>query len=125
MGNKQNYTAKMELTKKHKLAAGLISDRFPKVAGIVLYMTYYQEGINPILMLRTVNIFPKDPATFFMGCMMKGCMNGGYNLTKMIVDLIKRRKTSGKGELVCRGKKENHTSCRARISYEVKITYRK
>ncbi len=125
MGNKQNYTAKMELTKKHKLAAGLISDRFPKVAGIVLYMTYYQEGVNPILMLRTVNIFPTDSAYFKMECMTKGCIEGGFNLTTPIIDLIKKRKNAGKGELTCRGKHETRSSCRAKISYDIKIKYKK
>ena len=108
-----------------KPAQPLISEKFPRVSGIVIYMTYYQEGINPVLMLRTVNIFPKDPVSFSMACMMKGCMDGGFNLTRMIIDMIKKRKPLGKGESVCKGKRETHTSCRARISYEIKITYHK
>ena len=125
MASKQSYTDRAETLKQQKLLTGIISDRFPKVSGIVIQMTYFQEGINPVLMIRTVNVFPKDSADFKMCCMIKGCLNGGFNLTKPITDLIKKRKSSGKGQLSCRGKVENHASCKASISYEVKIKYNK
>jgi len=58
MAQKQNYAVKMDLLKQKKIAAGLVSDCFPEVSGMVIVMTYFRKGLNPFLMLRTVNVFP-------------------------------------------------------------------
>lgn len=125
MTPKQNYIARMELNKKNRLASGLVSARFPEVANMVIYMTYYQNGANPVLMLRTVNILPKEYAYFKMECMIKGCLNGGFDLTKPVSEMVKNRKKSGKGKLVCKGKCDGVTIDHASIDYEITIEYNK
>jgi hypothetical protein len=47
MAHRQDYIKKMELKKQARLAAGVMSDRFPKVSGMVIHMTYFQA--TPIL----------------------------------------------------------------------------
>ena len=86
MSTRQNYIAKMETRKQAKIDAGLVSERFPTVAGIVIGMTYYHNAENPILMQRTVNIFPTSNAFFNMECMIKTCEGGGFDLTWWTVD---------------------------------------
>lgn len=125
MAHKQNYIEKMELIKKHRLAAGLVSDRFPEVSGMVIHMTYYHKGVNPILMERTVNVFPTGYAYFNMECMIKGCVEGGFDLTPVITDMIKNHKKLGKGKLVCNGKNDDIASDHASIAYEIRIQYNK
>lgn len=115
----------MEMNKKQRLACGLVSARFPQVSGMVVYMTYYQKGANPVLMVRTVNFFPTGYAYFNMECMIKGCVDGGFDLTSIIVDLIKKHKRSGKGKLVCNGKVDADVADHASIDYEIKIEYNK
>jgi len=123
MTHKQNYLAKMELNKKNRLAAGLVSDRFPKVSGMVIHMTYYQRVSEFVLMERTVNVSPKDYAYFNMECMIKDCINGGFDLGQVISDMIKHHKKSGKGKLVCNGKNDILSSGHASVSYEISIKY--
>ncbi|HXX58374.1 MAG TPA: hypothetical protein VEI96_10275 [Thermodesulfovibrionales bacterium] len=123
MNPRQQYTEKMELAKKNRLAAGLISERFPGVSGIMIHLTYYQKITNPILMVRTVHLLPADCAYFNMECMIKGCDNGGFDLSSIISGLIKKRKKSGKGTLTCRGKVDTVSTDHASVSYEISIQY--
>jgi len=66
MVHRQNYVAKAEQDKKNRLFACLVSDRFPWVSSMVINMTYYQKVSNPVLMVRTVNVFPNAYAYFNM-----------------------------------------------------------
>lgn len=123
MISRQNYTARIELKKKNRLTAGLVSERYPQVDAMVINMTYYQNASNPILMLRTINVLPRDYAYFKMDCMIKGCTDGGFDLTRVIADLIKNRKKSGSGTMICKGKNDMIASGHASISYGISITY--
>jgi hypothetical protein len=125
MIQRQDHLKKMEIKKQHKLAAGVVSDIFPDVTGIVIQMIYYHNAENPILMQRTVNVFPSSYAFFKMDCMIKGCEGGGFDLTSLISKNIKQRKKSFKGEMVCKGENGGKPSSHARISYEINIKYSK
>ena len=125
MIHRQDHLKKMELKKQRRYDAGLLSERFPEVSGIVIRMTYYHKAENPILMERTVNVFPTSYAYFNMECMIKGCEGGGFDLTSLITKHIKQHKKSVKGKMVCKGKNGNLTSEHASIAYEVNIKYGK
>ncbi|PKL49095.1 MAG: hypothetical protein CVV37_07755 [Nitrospira bacterium HGW-Nitrospira-1] len=125
MANRHDYALKMELKKQNNIAAGLVSDRFPGVSGIVIHMTYYQKAAIPILMERTVNIRPASYAYFKMDCMIKGCEGGGFDLTSVVADMVKTHKKVRKGALVCRGNIDALASEHASIGYETVIQYKK
>jgi hypothetical protein len=123
MAQRQNYTAKMDLRKRQQVAAGLVSDRFPQVNGIVIRMTYFRKGVNPVLMLRTVNVFPTGYAYFDMDCMISGCTDGGFDLTPIITEMVKKHQKLRKGTLACRGKSADLAADHANIAYEVAIKF--
>lgn len=123
--HRQNYALKMELKKQDNIAAGLVSDRFPTVSGIVIQMSYYRKAAIPLLMVRTVNIFPTSYAYFKMDCMIKGCDGGGFDLTSVVTNMIKAHKKMKKGSLNCSGTADALESNHARIEYETVIQYRK
>jgi len=125
MANRQQQAAKLELKKQNTFAAGLLSERFPQVAGMVIHMTYYQHGINPVLMVRTLNVFPTSAAYFKMDCMIKGCDNGGFDLTPVIKIMIKTRKKEKKGSIDCKGKVDTVTTDHASVEYDITIKYGK
>jgi hypothetical protein len=124
MAHRQNYLVRMEQKKEDKIAAGLVSEHYPKVSGMVIHMTYYQKALNPVLMLRTVNFFPTSYAYFNMECMIKGCVDGGFDLTSIIDNLIKNHKKSAKGKMVCCGENDSLSPDHAHISYEISIKYK-
>ena len=125
MANRQHQAAKLELRKQNRIAAGVISERFPDVSGMMIHMTYYQQGANPVLMVRTLNVFPTSPAYFKMDCMIKGCEKGGFDLTPEIGAMIKARKKDKKGSLKCCGKVDTVNAEHASMDYEISIKYAK
>jgi len=125
MSPRQNHKERLEINLKNRVAAGLVSDRFPGVQGIVLHMTYYQGVFNPLLMVRTLNFLPADYAYFRMECMKEECTNGGFDLSPVVSTLVKGRKKTGKGKILCSGKNSAVAPGHARIDYEISIQYGK
>lgn len=124
MANRQDYIKKMEQKKQARVDAGLVSERYPKVSGIVILITYYHNAENPVLMKRTINVFPSSYAYFNMECMIKDCEKGGFDLTSVVNKQIKQQKKSVKGEMICKGKTNGKPSDHASIAYEINIKYR-
>ena len=125
MSNKQNYMEKQELKRTAMLAAGLVSERMPAVSSIVLRMTYLQKTSDPVLMKRIVHFLPTDYACFRMDCMREECTNGGFDLTPVVASLVKTRKKTVTGKIVCNGKSEGLRVGHASIAYEVSVEYAK
>ena len=123
--NRHDYAAKMELKKQNNIAAGLVSERFPAVSGMVIHMTYYRKAHIPLLMVRTINVFPTSYAYFKMDCMIKGCKGGGFDLTSVLGGMIKTHKKEAKGTIVCHGIADALEADHARIEYEAVIKYKK
>jgi len=122
---RQSYLEKQETKKNVMLAAGLVAERYPSVSSLVLRMTYYQRTSDPILMKRTLNFLPSDYACFYFDCLREGCIDGGFELSRVVSEMIKKKIKSTKGKLVCNGKSKilhlNHAS----IEYEICIQYLK
>ena len=123
MRYRQSYKEKLEMEKAALVAFGLVSERYSGVAGIEFHMTYFQRGLHPVLMERTLSFSPANYAGFHMKCMQEGCMNGGYDLAPVVANLVKCCGKSVKGKIFCHG--ENDTLGHASIAYEVKIRYNK
>ncbi|GBE40266.1 MAG TPA: hypothetical protein ENH45_01625 [Nitrospirae bacterium] len=123
MAQRQDYIKKMELKKQARLKAGLLSDKYPSVSGIVLQMTYYHNSENPLLMERTVNVFPSSYAYFLMECMIKTCEEGGFDLSRIIAKTIKQKKKVVRGEMACKGKIDNTARDHASIIYKINVKY--
>ncbi len=118
MNNKKNNVTRGERLQQ-RLDAGCMSDLFPEVAGIDIRMTYNQQGIKSLL--RTFKFSPDSYAYFRVDCLSKDCVDGGFDLTKVITGMIKKRREAAKGELSCGGggSQADHSA----IVYEVAIHY--
>jgi hypothetical protein len=123
MVNRHKYAAKMDQKRQNRIASGVVSDRFPEVASIVINMVYFQNGPNPVLMERKVNIFPESDAYFVMGCMTRGCKSGGYDLTSVVKKMVKNRTASKKGALNCAGVVDAPVANHASIEYEISVNF--
>jgi len=123
MAHKQNYLERAELNKQRRLESGLVSECFPGVSYIVIQMTYYLKGVEQASMVRTVNYWPSRHAYFNMNCMIKDCIDGGFDLTSAIRLMIKKREKLGKGTLSCKGKISNRASQHSRVAYKITIKY--
>ena len=108
-----------EERKRQTLAAGLMLERFPDVASIVVTMNYRRGGFSSVL--RTLNFYPGSHAFFRISCLGEGCDDGGLDLTNPIHRLIRSRQKSAKGELSC--DKNDPAIVHPIVDYEVSITY--
>ena len=123
MRYRQSYKEKLEMEKAVLIAFGLVSERYSGVAGIEFHMTYFQRGMHPVLMERTLSFLPANYAGFHMKCMQEGCTDGGYDLAPVVAGLVKSCKRSIKGKIFCQGTNDTHGH--ASIAYEVNIRYNK
>ena len=123
MNHRQSYRQKLELERSALVALGLVSERYAEVSNIEFHMTYYQRGIQPVLMERTLSFSPANYAGFHMKCMQDGCTGGGFDLAPVVAGLAKSHKKTIKGKAYCHGM--NHTFGHASIAYEVNIQYHK
>ncbi len=124
MITRQNYLNNKEKQSQKKIAAGLISKRFPKVSSIVIHMIYRHKASSNVLMFRTINFAPASYAYFNLKCLTRKCDNGGFQLTRVINKMIQKRKTTENGNTVCSGKNDPLASDHAKISYEISIKYK-
>jgi hypothetical protein len=120
--NNSKHAAMMEKRQEimeQKRAAGSVAAHFPEVANIVMNMTYNQKGAKSIL--RTFNFTPGSYAFFIVNCLRQDCIDGGFDLTQVITEMIRNRRVGGKGTLSCKGtdSSTNHSD----IVYEVAIQY--
>ena len=104
---------------RQRSEAGLVSEHFPSVAAIVVNMSYNQKGMQSIL--RTLNFFPSSHAFLKADCLSRDCVDGGFDLTRVITTMVRSKKKAAKGELICEGNDPSgeHSS----IVYEITIQY--
>ncbi len=121
---RNDHVARAKFKKQMDEAAGLVSDRFPSVAGMVITMTYYQGSVKSPLMVRTVNIFPTSYANFNMTCMIRGCNGGGFELSAVVEEMVKTQTKTSKGSLLCSGTDGTLPNGHAHIEYKAVIEYR-
>jgi len=118
MTNKERQAAKYE-KKQQKMDAGLMSELFPEVAGVVIEMEYKQKGIRDFVP-RTVNFYPGSYAFFRVDCLNKDCLEGGFDFTGIMHSMVRSRSRMSRGKLDCEeGAAISHSS----ISYMVTIQY--
>lgn len=120
MNSKLKNSERLQI-KQQKADSGLMSERYPNVASVIVAMNYYHGNTAQAIMQRTVNFFPNSNTYFKMECMKRDCIDGGFNLESVIAEMMKGRLKSGKGELVCAGK---DSSGHARIDYKISIKYK-
>jgi hypothetical protein len=117
MNNSKNTAMQERMQQRRE--AGSVAAHFPEVADIVMNMTYNQHGAKSIL--RTFHFTPNSYAFFIVNCLRKDCVDGGFDLTRIITTMIRNRRVEVKGVLSCKGtdSSTNHSD----IVYEVAIQY--
>ena len=83
-------------------------------------MAYQQKGMQKSLN-RVINFFPDSSALFVIDCLNKDCVDGGFDLTRVITAMIIDRRERAKGDLSCEG--EGPSADHSTIAYEVAIKY--
>ena len=115
----RNNQASIERNQR-RLDAGIMSKHYPEVASIVISMMYKQKGTaNPIR--RILNFSRGSYAIFKVDCLSDDCVDGGFDMSRIITSMIRNHSEFSKGELGCNdnGPRPDHSA----IVYEVAIQY--
>jgi hypothetical protein len=96
--------------------AGSVAERFPEVAQIVVTLTHVQQGI-----VRNVWFSPSSFALFKMSCLSRDCADGGYDMNRLITEMVRSRSRVRKGDLKCEGSQPK--GCQGHVAYEIAVTY--
>jgi hypothetical protein len=121
MNNSKNAARmeRMQEIMQQRREAGSVATHFPEVASIIMNMTYNQKGAKSIL--RTFNFTPNSYAFFIVNCLRQDCVDGGFDLTQVITEMIRNRSVEVKGALSCKG--TDSATSHSDIVYEVAIQY--
>jgi hypothetical protein len=120
--NNNKHTAMMERKQeimRQRREAGSVATRFPEVASIIMNMTYKQNGSRSIP--RTFHFAPNSDAFFVVNCLRQDCVDGGFDLTHVITEMVRNRRVDAKGALGCKG--TDSSTSHSDIVYEVAIQY--
>jgi hypothetical protein len=120
--NTERNIAKME-KRKLKLESGLISEHYPEIASIFIKIKNSYGKKNPINIARDFKFLPDSHAYFTVECLNKNCADGGFDMAKVIISMIKNHKLTGEGELLCNG--TSLPSDHSHIAYKITINYNK
>ncbi|MBI5739401.1 MAG: hypothetical protein HZA16_01660 [Nitrospirae bacterium] len=114
----KNRQAKIERNQE-RVDSGFMSKHFPDVTSVVISIMYKQRGAKSLL--RILNFSSDSYAFFKVSCLSNDCVNGGFDLTRIITSMIRNHSEASKGELGCddNGPRPGHSN----IVYEVAIQY--
>jgi len=121
-GGKEGYDAQG----KNKVAVPPLSDEFPNLESMTIRMVYYQKGDNPVLMTRTLHVYPEsDPAFMFIPCLIHDCEGGSFELAPIVYELLRKGEGSVSGQLSCVGSANRDIPPdHAGIEYAIEAVYR-
>ena len=120
--NTEKHARRLELIQK-RLDAGLLSETFPQVASITIHIIHYYGIDGPAFMEQTVNMVPSSSRYLHMQCLGGKCIHGGFDLTPSVEELIRKKKKSGKGKMICGEKDAYGVPNHASIIYDISIKY--
>jgi hypothetical protein len=56
-----------------------------------------------------------------MSCLSRDCVDGGFDMSRIITEMIRSRSRARTGELDCEGNESK--ACPAHVAYEIAIAY--
>ncbi len=106
-------------------AAGFFAEKFPALESMVIRIIYYQKGDNPILMSRTLHVYPEDFAYFHIPCLIHDCVEGSFEIAPIVMNILKTLKGRAEGRLECKGSlNKDLSSDHGYIEYTIEVTYK-
>jgi hypothetical protein len=104
-----------------------LRERFPQVEQLVVDMTFtdVKEIGRYSAQMRSFSASAK--AFFAIACPRTLCLDGGFDLNSIILDLLGTGDTASMGTLECRGwvdpKRSEHARCLLRMHYRIQVLY--
>jgi|GEM_PF-2806870 len=125
MPSDENQTKKAIFYMK-AAAAGYLIDRYKHLKTLRLQLKYLDPGEN-VLSSRDESRGPYDSAFFEFPCPGSECMEGGYDITNPVAEMLLNYSPDSTGSVACRGwhfNDENYRErCGSKLEYRVTAEY--
>jgi len=128
MKKKNNVNLKKVVNEKIYNSSPIISEVYPFVSSISIKKTFYDEsGANQIGNTKIWDIPIENMRMYLNIDCLRSCVDGGFNLTDEIIQMIDKRETQRKNKLVCQGWQDEERAgkyhCFTTLLYEIEINY--
>lgn len=108
------------------VAAGYVMCRYKTVKSLKFKLKFDNEAEMTEPYINEFTRGPEDSALFFFKCPVENCIDGGYDLSLVLTDMIKEERYILRGESTCQGYNyinQKKTPCGGKVTYEVRAEY--
>jgi len=114
---------------KHQefIRAGYIKDWYPQVKTLTFELNYRDPDGLAQPSSETYTRGPEHSAFLKIQCPYRECINGGYDLTELISDMLNNNKLECHGKVSCQGWQDRNRigkyRCLCELTYKITATY--
>jgi len=107
--------------------APVISESYPNVKTISIKKTFFDDSGNKKLGDEKIWDVPLTARLYFYIDCPQHCIDGGYDLTAQIIEMLSKNKNNLVSEQICQGwqdeERRNKFHCLTTFKYEINIEY--
>lgn len=104
-----------------------LRERFPQVEQLVLEMAFTDLQAFGTYSAQMRSISAPAKAFFAIACPRTLCLDGGFDLDAVVVDMLARGAAASAGTLECQGRitsaRPTHTGCALQLQYRIEVVY--
>lgn len=108
-------------------SAGLFKDRHPQIKELLIDLKFHDFDTDKIITSRVQTLKSESSAYVAIDCPLHECISGGFDLTEILAEGIRDRKSIFAGSLCCNGwqdlERVNQHRCLCKLSYKITIEY--
>lgn len=108
--------------------SGLIKDQYPNVKEINFELKYHDSDNMVDDSEKTLSWGPKNYAYFEFDCPYWECVDGGFDLSNEIINMLKEKKAQITGKKLCQGWQDRERvgqhRCWCELTYQISTNYK-
>lgn len=120
---------KLDREQRERSQAGFIKDRYPQVRELTFQFTFHDsDHANSSPPDKTLTLHPRNSAFFKFDCPFVECVDGGFDLSSPVHQMIEAGGPDCSGTLICQGwqdpERVGQYHCFLEMNYKVTVSYR-
>jgi len=107
--------------------APLLKEKYPQLEELTIHMSFENPDWGGDPSDQDLSFHKKSKAFFDVKCPRVECINGGFNLSDAVSELIENKNIEATGNLICQGWQDrehiNKHRCLLKMSFALKAEY--
>lgn len=100
----------------------LLSELFPNVSRLMLFVAFEEADAEAEPNYQQIIFTPDSAAEFFLDCSREDCVDGGFDYTPAIAELVRSEGERGYGTMLCTGQCAGQC-CALQSQYRIIVQY--